>query len=154
MGYVGLPLALEFSKKRSIVGFDTNRKRINELNSGFDKNLEFDEEELVNSNNLKFTSNQSDLKSVNCFIVTVPTPIDDLKQPNLMPLLAASEMIGNLIKEGDLIIYESTVYPGCIEEVCIPTIEKFSGMKINNNFTVAIVLKELILEIKSTQFQR
>ena len=134
LGYVGLPLALEFSKKRSIVGFDTNRKRINELNSGFDKNLEFDEEELVNSNNLKFTSNQSDLKSVNCFIVTVPTPIDDLKQPNLMPLLAASEMIGNLIKEGDLIIYESTVYPGCIEEVCIPTIEKFSGMKINNNF--------------------
>ena len=96
--------------------------------------MEFDEEELVNSNNLKFTSNQSDLKSVNCFIVTVPTPIDDLKQPNLMPLLAASEMIGNLIKEGDLIIYESTVYPGCIEEVCIPTIEKFSGMKINNNF--------------------
>ena len=134
LGYVGLPLALEFSKKRSLVGFDIDKKRINELNSGIDKNLESSNEELQNSKKLNFTNNEEDLKYANCFIITVPTPIDELKKPDLQPLLQASEMIGKIIKKGDLIIYESTVYPGCTEEVCIPMLEKFSNLKFNLDF--------------------
>ena len=134
LGYVGLPLALEFAKKRPIIGFDINKKRIKELDSGIDKNLEFNKRDLQTSKQLKFTNSVDELKSVNSFIVTVPTPIDELKKPNLKPLLTASEMIGKLINKESLIIYESTVYPGCIEEVCVPILEKFSGLKFNKDF--------------------
>tara|TARA_Y100000389_G_scaffold205060_1_gene262582 strand:- start:6987 stop:8267 length:1281 start_codon:yes stop_codon:yes gene_type:complete len=134
LGYVGLPLALEFSKKRFVIGFDIYEKRIKELVSGIDRNLEFSEEELNSSRKLNFTNNEHDLKSANCFIITVPTPIDEFKKPDLKPLLKASEMVGKIFKKGDLIIYESTVYPGCIEEVCVPTLEKFSKLKFNQDF--------------------
>ena len=134
LGYVGLPLALEFAKNRKVVGFDLNKKRIEELNSGIDKNLESSKEELQNSKQLNFTNNEEDLKYANCFIISVPTPIDVLKKPDLQPLLRASEMIGKIIKKGNLIIYESTVYPGCTEEVCVPILEKFSNLKFNRDF--------------------
>jgi len=134
LGYVGLPLALAFSKKKSVIGFDINEKRINKLNSGIDENLEFSKDEIQFSKQIKFTNNIEDLKSINCYIVTVPTPIDEFKKPDLRSLLGASEMIGRIIKQKDLIIYESTVYPGCIEEVCLPIIEKFSGLKFNHDF--------------------
>jgi len=134
LGYVGLPLALEFSKNRKVIGFDLKKNRIEELNSGIDKNLESSKEEIQNSKQLNFTNNVEDLKYANCFIITVPTPIDELKKPDLQPLLQASEMIGKIIKKGDLIIYESTVYPGCTEEVCVPILEKFSNLKFNLDF--------------------
>ena len=134
LGYVGLPLALEFAKNRKVIGFDLKKKRIKELSSGIDKNLESSKEELENSKNLNFTNSEDDLKYANCFIITVPTPIDELKKPDLQPLLQASEMIGKIIKKGDLIIYESTVYPGCTEEVCVPILEKFSNLKFNLDF--------------------
>ncbi len=134
LGYVGLPLALEFAKKKTVIGFDNNKKRIEELNSGIDKNLEFNKEILQNSKNVNFTNSTNDLKSANCYIVTVPTPINEFKKPNLKPLIIASEMIGKLIKKGDLVIYESTVYPGCIEEVCVPILEENSQLKFNQDF--------------------
>ena len=133
LGYVGLPLALEFSKEKSVIGFDVNKDRIAELKSGVDKNLEFDKNELQKLEHLKLTSNIQDLKSINCFIVTVPTPIDKFKKPDLRPLSEASKAIGKLLKKSDLIIYESTVYPGCIEEVCTNT-EKFSNLNFNQDF--------------------
>jgi len=134
LGYVGLPLALEFGKKRSVIGFDINKDRINELIYGIDRNLEFDKKEIKKSKKLKLTNNVKELKSANCYIITVPTPIDRLKKPNLKPLLLASKVVGNFIKKKDLIIYESTVYPGCIEEECVPVLEKFSGLKFNKDF--------------------
>ena len=134
LGYVGLPLALEFAKKRVVIGFDISEKRISELGSGIDKNLEFSKDEILSTKQLKFTNKLDDLNHANCYIITVPTPIDELKKPDLTPLLKASEMIGRVIKEGDLIIYESTVYPGCVEEVCVPVLEKFSNLIFNKNF--------------------
>ena len=126
-------LALEFAKK-PIIGYDTDEKRINELKSGIDKNLEFTKKELHSSEHLNFTSIKEDIKSANCFIITVPTPIDKNKKPDLKPLLKATEMIGKIIKNNDLIIYESTVYPGCVEEVCVPVLEKFSKLRFNVDF--------------------
>ena len=134
LGYVGLPLALEFAKKKRVIGFDINKKRIEELRLGIDRNLDFSKKELQSSIQLNFTNNEQDLKSANCFIVTVPTPVNEFKKPNLIPLMKASESIGKMIKKGDLIIYESTVYPGCVEEECVPTIEKFSKLKFNKDF--------------------
>ena len=134
LGYVGLPLALEFAKKRKVVGFDISKKRIEELRSGIDRNLEFTKNELRNLNQLNFTNDEDDLKFANCYIITVPTPIDEFKKPDLKPLINASEMTGKVIKRGDLIIYESTVYPGCIEELCVPTLEKFANLKFNKDF--------------------
>ena len=134
LGYVGLPLALEFSKKQSVIGFDNNKKRISELNLGIDRNFEFDKKLLKKSKKLKFTHKKKDLTLANCFIVTVPTPVDEFKRPNLKPLLKASELIGKLLKRGDLIIYESTVYPGCVEEDCVPILEKFSKLNFNRDF--------------------
>ena len=134
LGYVGLPLAVEFGSKRAVVGFDTNKDRIRELISGKDKNLEFSKEILQNSKKLNFTNNKDSLKTANCFIITVPTPINRFKKPNLDPLLKATKMIGKIIKKQDLIIYESTVYPGCVEEICVPLLEKFSGLKFNEEF--------------------
>ena len=134
LGYVGLPLTLEFAKKRKVIGFDIEEKRIKELKIGKDKNLEVTKKELKNNKQLIFTSNEKDIKSANCYIVTVPTPIDKKKKPDLKPLLKASKIVGKVIQKGDLIIYESTVYPGCVEEQCVPTIEKFSGLKFNQDF--------------------
>ena len=134
LGYVGLPLALAFEKKRSVIGFDIERKRIEELVSGIDKNLESTKEELQSIKQLNFTSNEADLKLANCYIITVPTPINESKEPNLNPLSKASEIVGKFIKKGDLIIYESTVYPGCVEEHCVPLLEKFSGLNFNQDF--------------------
>ncbi len=134
LGYVGLPLALEFAKKRSIIAFDIDKKRIKELKLGFDKNHETKKKELKFLNKLFFTSNKKDLKSANCYIITVPTPINSSKRPDLKPLFDASKMISEFIKKGDIVIYESTVYPGCIEEKCVPLIEKLSKLKFNKDF--------------------
>ena len=134
LGYVGLPLALEFAKKRKVIGFDINKERITQLKSNKDKNLEFGKSELRRSKWLNFTSNEEELKNANCYIITVPTPIDKYKKPNLKPLFNASKTIGKIIKKGDLVIYESTVYPGCVEEDCVPILEKFSKIKFNINF--------------------
>ena len=134
LGYVGLPLALEFAKKKIVIAFDINERRIKELNSGIDKNLEFSKKDLQGFKKLKFTNSVKDLEFVNCFIITVPTPIDKFKKPDLKQLLSASEMVGKIIKKDDLIIYESTVYPGCIEEECVPLLEKFSNLNFNKDF--------------------
>ncbi len=136
LGYVGLPLALEFGKRRSVVGFDSNQLRIDELKSGQDCTLEASFEELMAAKHLTYTTAQKDLLFCNCFIVTVPTPIDKHKQPDLTPLIKASETIGNVLKVSDIVIYESTVYPGATEEVCVPVLEKFSGLSFNKDFYV------------------
>lgn len=134
LGYVGLPLAVEFGKKYSTLGFDINLKRINELKNGYDRTLESSKNEIESSNKLVFSSNIEDLKKYNVFIVTVPTPIDQFKAPDLTPLLKASEMLGKVLKKDDIVVYESTVYPGCTEEDCVPVLEKESGLKFNVDF--------------------
>ena len=134
LGYVGLPLAIEFGKKRSVVGFDINQARVDELKFGQDHTLEASPAELSEATHLSFTTNLEDLRRCNCFIVTVPTPIDEHKQPDLTPLIKASEAIGKVLKVGDLVIYESTVYPGATEEDCVPVLEKNSGLKFNKDF--------------------
>ena len=134
LGYVGLPLAVEFGKKVSVVGFDIYQKRIDELQSGQDHTLEVNAEELKEARYLRYTTQLEDLKNCNFFIVTVPTPIDDFKQPDLTPLVKASTSIGQVLKKGDIVVYESTVYPGATEEVCIPVLEKMSGLKFNSDF--------------------
>lgn len=134
LGYVGLPLAVEFGKKRPVVGFDISTKRIEELRAGLDITLETNKEELTESCHLTFTTNLDDLYSCGCFIVTVPTPIDKANRPDLTPLIKASETVGRAMKAGAVVIYESTVYPGCTEEVCVPLLEKYSGLKFNQDF--------------------
>ena len=134
LGYVGLPLALEFAKKRNVTAFDLKKKRVNQLKSGIDKNLEISKKELNNSKNIKFTNKENDLSEANCYIITVPTPIDKLKRPDLAPILGASQTVGRFLKKNDIIIYESTVYPGCIEEKCVPILEKYSKLKFNKHF--------------------
>ena len=134
LGYVGLPLAVEFGKKRSVVGFDINQKRIDELRAGNDFTLETTSEELHEAKFLSYTTKLDDLRDCNCFIVTVPTPIDEHKRPDLTPLIKASESVGKVLKKGDIVIYESTVYPGATEEDCVPVLEKFSGLKFNQDF--------------------
>ncbi|WP_025647170.1 MULTISPECIES: Vi polysaccharide biosynthesis UDP-N-acetylglucosamine C-6 dehydrogenase TviB [unclassified Psychrobacter] len=134
LGYVGLPLAVEFGKHHSVVGFDINTDRIAELISGTDHTLEINNEELSQATHLSFSSEIADLQECNFFIVTVPTPIDDYKQPDLTPLIKASEAIGSLLKKDDIVVYESTVYPGATEEVCIPVLEHVSGLIFNQDF--------------------
>ena len=134
LGYVGLPLAVEFGKKRTVVGFDTNAARIDELKSGRDHTLEIESEELKSALHLSFTTDIDDLRGCNTFIVTVPTPIDAQKRPDLRPLLRASETVGKVLKPGDTVIYESTVYPGATEQDCVPVLERVSGLKFNVDF--------------------
>lgn len=134
LGYVGLPLAVEFGKILDVVGFDINQTRIEELKSGYDRTLEVDKEELTSASRLIYSADPSHLKQVNYFIVTVPTPVDEYKTPDLTPLIKASETVGKVLKKGDVVIYESTVYPGCTEEDCVPVLEKFSGLKFNVDF--------------------
>jgi len=134
LGYVGLPLAVEFGKVVDVIGLDINQSRIEELKNGFDRTKEVEDSELASASKLHFTSNVGDLKDVNYFIVTVPTPVDEYKKPDLSPLEGASRTIGTVLKKGDTVIYESTVYPGCTEEVCVPILEKISGLKFNYDF--------------------
>lgn len=134
LGYVGLPLAVEFGKMLEVVGFDINKERIGELKKGFDRTKEVDGTELKSSKKLTYSSDLNDLKSVNYFIVTVPTPVDEYKKPDLTPLISASKTVGSVLKKGDIVIYESTVYPGCTEEDCVPVLEKTSGLKFNVDF--------------------
>lgn len=134
LGYVGLPLAIEFSKKYKVAGYDINSQRVDELLDGTDSTNEVENKALLKAKNLIFTNNHEDLCKSNVFIVTVPTPVDAHKRPDLKPLLDASEMLGKILKKDDIIIYESTVYPGATEDDCIPVVEKFSGMRLNKDF--------------------
>ena len=137
LGYVGLPLAVVFAKKYKVIGFDINNKRIEELENNYDRTLEVSKEDLKKvKENIKYTSNLQDLKEASIHIVTVPTPIDKHKNPDLTSLIMASRSVGKIFKKGDIIIYESTVYPGCTEEVCVPELEKESGLKFNKDFFV------------------
>ncbi|ALM87270.1 Vi polysaccharide biosynthesis protein VipA/TviB [Bordetella sp. N] len=134
LGYVGLPLAVEFGKRRPVIGFDINRHRIDALQRGHDHTLEVDDQELATAAQLVCTDDRARLADANVFIVTVPTPIDAYKQPDLTPLIRASETIGAVLKRGDIVIYESTVYPGATEEDCVPVLERVSGLKFNEDF--------------------
>lgn len=134
LGYVGLPLAVEFGKHRPVLGFDINQARVNELRSGRDSTLEVVESELASARFLTYSCNSLDLAGCGVFIVTVPTPIDKANRPNLTPLIKASETIGGVLKPGGVVIYESTVYPGCTEDVCVPILECCSGLKFNKEF--------------------
>ncbi len=134
LGYVGLPLAVEASKHFPTLGFDINTSRISELRNGVDRTLEVSSEELGQSQSLTFSSDINDLGKCNFYIVTVPTPVDDSKQPDLSPLKLASKTVGKALSKGDVVVYESTVFPGCTEEVCVPILEEVSGLKFNNDF--------------------
>lgn len=134
LGYVGLPLAVEFGKHREVVGFDINASRIAALQAGHDATQEVSANELASAHLLSYSANTEDLRLCNVFIVTVPTPIDEYKQPDLTPLVKASETIGRVLKAGDIVIYESTVYPGATEEVCVPVLERISGLVFNQDF--------------------
>jgi UDP-N-acetyl-D-galactosamine dehydrogenase len=134
LGYVGLPLAVEFGKNYTTLGFDINKERVSALLAGHDSTLEVTSQELSNSPNITYSSDVSELSLCNVYIVTVPTPIDEHNNPDLTPLQKASEMLGGIISKGDIVIYESTVYPGATEEVCIPLLEQFSGLVFNTDF--------------------
>lgn len=134
LGYVGLPLAVEFGRSRQVVGFDINQSRITDLRSGNDSTMEITRGELAAAAHLYLTNDVEDLRSSNCYILTVPTPIDSHKRPDLSPLLKASETVGKVLKKGDVVIYESTVYPGCTEEDCVPVLERYSGLEFNRDF--------------------
>lgn len=134
LGYVGLPLAVEFGKKRSVIGFDINQKRIAELNAGHDQTLEVNDDELKEAKQLTFTASSEDLVDCNVYIGTVPTPIDNHKRPDITPMIKARETIGKTLKQGDVVVYESTVYPGATEEECIPVLERVSGLIFNKDF--------------------
>ena len=134
LGYVGLPLAVEFGKKYPVLGFDINQKRVDELSAGHDATLEVSDEELKDIKQLNFSCNKQELADCNVYIVTVPTPIDESNAPDLTPLRKASELLGEFVQKGDVVIYESTVYPGATEEVCLPIIEKVSGLVFNKDF--------------------
>lgn len=136
LGYVGLPLAVEFAKKRPVIGFDINQSRVKELHGGRDHTLEVEPEGLKAAKYISYTADPEDLREANTFIVTVPTPIDEYKRPDLTPLLKASEMLGKVLSKGDIVIYESTVYPGATEDDCVPVLEKFSGLTFNEDFFV------------------
>jgi UDP-N-acetyl-D-glucosamine/UDP-N-acetyl-D-galactosamine dehydrogenase len=134
LGYVGLPLAIEFGKKYQVIGFDTNNKRINELKNGVDSTLEVDNQEIQNATNLSYTSNSDDIKNCSIFIVSVPTPIDNNNKPDFAPLISSSQTVGKNLSQGNIVIFESTVYPGATEEVCVPILESYSKLIFNKDF--------------------
>ena len=134
LGYVGLPLAVEFGKQRAVIGFDINPKRVAELQAGHDQTLECNAQELAQAKHLRYSCDLAELQTASIFIVTVPTPVDQANRPDLTPLVKASETVGKALKAGDIVIYESTVYPGATEEVCVPVLEKCSGLKFNQDF--------------------
>ena len=142
LGYVGLPLAFEFSKKFPTIGFDTDNTRIQELKNGIDTTLEINNFELLSpDSNLVFTNDINDIQECNIYIITVLTPIDAANKPDLTPLMQASKNVGKVLNQNDLVIYESTVYPGVTEDICVPELEKASGLRFNEDFSVAIVGK-------------
>ena len=134
VGYVGLPLALAFSKKFKTIGFDLNKDRINELKNGYDSFNDQKKKDLLKNNKLLFSSSEKDINNSDYFIITVPTPVNNQKKPDLKPVISASKIVGKTIKRKSIVIYESTVYPGCTEEVCVPLLEKYSGLKLNHDF--------------------
>ncbi len=135
LGYVGLPLAVEFAKNSfQVIGFDINKNRIKELSEGIDRTLEVSSDDLKSATTITYSTQLEDIKEVDIYIVTVPTPIDEYKKPDLTPLIKASETVGKVLSKGNIVIYESTVYPGCTEEDCVPILEKFSGLKFNQDF--------------------
>ena len=134
LGYVGLPLAIEFSKKDNVIGYDLNKLRVSELNKQYDRTNELSKEELLEAKYLKVTSSEEAIKSSNIYIVTVPTPVDKNKKPNLNPVKDATETIGKYLKKNDIVIYESTVFPGCTEQICVPILEETSKLKYNEEF--------------------
>ena len=134
LGYVGLPLAVEFGKKRPVIGFDINQSRIDNLIKGIDTTLEITKQELKDAIHLNYTTRLDNITDCEIFIITVPTPIDKYKRPDLTPLEKSSELVGKILKKGDIVIYESTVYPGATEEVCVPILEKESGLEFNKDF--------------------
>lgn len=134
LGYVGLPLAVEFGKKYPTIGFDIDKERVGELARGYDRTKELDVEQFKLASKLKLSAEPADIATCNVYIVTVPTPIDHNKKPDLRPLVSASTFIGKVLKKGDIVVYESTVYPGCTEEDCVPVLEKHSGLKYNTDF--------------------
>ena len=136
IGYVGLPLAISFAKYFNVIGFDSNRNRINNLNKGIDETHEVSKKKLLKLRNLDFTCDPEKLKNANCYIITVPTPINKYKKPDFSFLVSASELVGSYLKNKDLVIYESTVYPGATEEICVPILQKFSKLKFNKQFFV------------------
>ena len=136
LGYVGLPLAVSFAKKNQVIGFDTNKRRINDLKKGLDNTFEVQKKTIRNAKNIIFSNNFKDLKKCNCFIVTVPTPINKIKNPDFSHLVSASKLVGLVLKKGDVVIYESTVYPGATEEICVPILEKKSNLTFNRDFFV------------------
>ena len=153
LGYVGLPLALEFGKKFDVIGFDTNKHRIKQLNAGLDITKEVSKHELQRCKKIEFVSSSRTLHSCNIFIITVPTPITKNNLPDLSPLIKASELVAELLKAEDIVIYESTVFPGCTEEVCVPILEKESGLIYNKDFFADTALSELILETLLENYQ-
>ena len=135
LGYVGLPLAVAFSKKFKVIGFDINQDRIQELKNGHDHTLEIEDHLLLSaSNNLSYSFNIEDIKDCNIYIITVPTPVDTANRPNLAALIDSSKIVGSVLKRGDIVIYESTVYPGVTEDVCVPELENSPGLKFNKDF--------------------
>ena len=148
LGYVGLPLSIEFAKLYNTIGFDIDQNRISRLCNGIDDTLEVSKEELKNSN-ISFTDDLNHIKNYNVYIVTVPTPVDKYNNPDLSILKSASKMIGELISKGDTVVYESTVYPGATEEVCVPILEQFSGMTYNKDFYCGYSPERINLGIKT-----
>ena len=136
LGYVGLPLAVEFGKKREVIGYDINQDRVNQIESGTDITNEMTADELKEAIHLSYTTSLNDIRGCDIYIITVPTPIDIYNKPNLTPLKKSSESVGKVLKKGDIVIYESTVYPGCTEEDCVPVLEKGSGLKFKEDFKV------------------
>ncbi len=134
LGYVGLPLALEFAKYRDVIGYDVDKKRVEDLKNGLDRTMEASKKDLLRCSKLSFTANAETLRQCNCFIVTVPTPINEDTRPDLNPLLSASKLIGSILSKGNIVIYESTVYPGATENDCVPALEEISGLKFNQDF--------------------
>ena len=136
LGYVGLPLAIEFAKKYSVIGYDTNQSRVSDLQNSFDKTLEVEKSELLEAKSLSFTSDLDEIRNCNIYIIGVPTPVDNKKEPDFKNLCLASEAIGSILNHGNIVIYESTVYPGATEEICVPILEKESNLKFNEEFYV------------------
>lgn len=137
IGYVGLPLAISLSKYFKVIGFDINSRRVDELRRGFDETREFSKKKIINQDNLNFTSKESDIKDADFFFITVPTPINKYKKPDLSYLIRATEIVAKKIKKNSIVVYESTVYPGCTEEICLPILEKISGLKVDRDFFLA-----------------
>ena len=136
LGYVGLPLAIEFAKKYSVIGYDINQSRVSDLQKSFDKTLEVEKSELLEAKSLAFTSDLDEIRNCNIYIIGVPTPVNNKKEPDFKNLCLASEAIGSILNPGDIVIYESTVYPGATEEICVPILEKESNLKFNEEFYV------------------